>query len=72
MKTKQDEDEPSLECTKKFKQAQDNVKSIMGTEWLDEFMENMEECIKELTMTQGWNSRNTATNHSWHVNFLKQ
>ena len=45
--TKQDEDEALIKCTKRFKQAQDDMRSIMGTEWLDKFMENMEEHVSE-------------------------
>ena len=37
--TKQEDEELLIECTKRFKQAQDNVKSIVGTEWLEAFME---------------------------------
>ena len=47
LSTKQNEDEPLIECTKKFKQVQDNVKSIMGTECPDKFTENMEEHINK-------------------------
>ena len=44
---KQEEEEAPIEHTKRFKQAQDNVKSIVGTEWLCEFIENTEEFINE-------------------------
>ena len=45
---KKGEDEPPIECTKKFKQAKDDVESIMGTEWLDKITENMEEHINKI------------------------
>ena len=44
---KQEEDEPSMEHTKRFEQAQDNIKSIVGTQWLHKFIENTKECINE-------------------------
>ena len=44
LNAKQEEDKPLTEHTQKFKQEQDNVKSIMGTKWLDKFAENTEEC----------------------------
>ena len=44
---KQEEDEALIECTKQFEQAQENVKSIVGIEWLDKFMESAEECLNE-------------------------
>ena len=44
---KQDFEEPSIKHAKKFKQAQDNVKSLVGTEWLDKFVESTEECIDD-------------------------
>ena len=34
-----------MDHTKRFEQAQDNVKSIMGKDWLHNFVENTEECI---------------------------
>ena len=47
--TKQEDEEPLIKCTKRFKLAQDNVKSksIMGTEWLKQFMESTSECTQE-------------------------
>ena len=45
--TKQEEEEPLIEHMKRFKQAQDDVKSIVGTEWLDEFVKSTEECINK-------------------------
>ena len=47
LSTKQEEDEPLMEHTKRFEQAQDNVKSIVGTEWLFKFVKNAKECINE-------------------------
>ena len=45
--TKQEDEEPLIECTKKFKQALDNVKSVLRIEWLEKFAESMEECMSE-------------------------
>ena len=42
------EEAPSIEHTKRFKQAQDNVKSIVGTEWLCKFVESAEEHINKV------------------------
>ena len=47
LSTKQENEEAQIKCTKRFKWAQDNVKSIMGTEWLEKFVETTEECINE-------------------------
>ena len=47
LNTKQEEEEALIEHTKRFKQAQDNVKSIMGMELLHKFIENTEEFINE-------------------------
>ena len=48
LSTEQEEEEPSIKCMKRFEQAQDNIKSIMGTEWLHKFIKNVEECINEV------------------------
>ena len=45
--TKQEDEEPPIKCTKRFEQAQDNVKSIVGTEWLKQFVESTSECTQE-------------------------
>ena len=45
--TKQEDEEPPIEHTKRFKQAQDNIKSIVGTEWLEQFAESTSECTWE-------------------------
>ena len=45
---KQEEDEALIECTKRFQQAQDNVKSLVGTDWLHEFVENAKEFMNEV------------------------
>ena len=45
--TKQEEDKPSMECTKVQTGTKDNVKSIVNAEWLDKFAENTEEFIIE-------------------------
>ena len=42
---KQEDEESLNDYTKRFKQAQDNVKSIMGEDWLHHFTENTEEFI---------------------------
>ena len=42
--TKQEDEEPPIKSTKRFKQAQDDVKSIVGTEWLEQFVESTTEC----------------------------
>ena len=34
LNAKQEDEKVSIECTKRFKQAQDNIKLTMGTEWL--------------------------------------
>ena len=47
LNTKQEEDEALIEYTKQFKQAQDNFKSIVGTEWLEMFVESTSEHMQE-------------------------
>ena len=69
LSTKQEEEEPLIKHTKRFKQAQDNIKSIMGTEWLCKFVENTEQCINETETDIKKNSKKTAMSHSWHVQF---
>ena len=44
---KQEDGEPPIKCTKRFKQAQDNVKSIVGTERLEQFVESTSEHAQE-------------------------
>ena len=47
MNTKQEEEEALIECTKRFEQAQDDIKSIVGTEWSEKVAESTEECKSE-------------------------
>ena len=41
LNAKQEDEEPPFKHTKRFKQAQDNVKLIVGTKWLEHFAESI-------------------------------
>ena len=41
----QEDEESSMDCTKRFEQVQDNVKSIVGKDWSHNFVENTKEHI---------------------------
>ena len=47
LNTKQEEEEALMECARRFEQAQDNVKSIVGTEWLHKFVKIAEQCVNK-------------------------
>ena len=46
--TNQEDEEPLIKHTKRFKQIQDNVKSIVETEWLEQFVESTAEHMWEM------------------------
>ena len=69
LSTKQQEEEPLIEHAKRLEQAQNDVKSIVGTAWLHKFVKNAEECINEAQDNVKKNSKKAVTSHSWHVHF---
>ena len=57
MTTKQDNDKGTVDCTKRFKQQQDNAESIMGKKWLDTFIESTSDCANKMSATKKQDSK---------------
>ena len=70
--TKQEEDEPLIQCTKKFKQVQDDVKSIVHAEWLKKLQRTQKNASMKQTMTSKKNSKRQVVSHLWHMHFKVQ
>ena len=68
--TKQEDDEGTVECTKRFKQQQDNVDSIMGKEWTETFTESTSECTNENDATKKKDLKDKDGNSFQHFIFL--
>ena len=71
LNTKQQEEEAPIECTKRFEQAQDNMKSIVRTEWLHQFVESTEQCINKTNGDVQDKLKENSASHLWYMHFKK-
>ena len=69
LSTKQEEEEPSIEHTKRFKQGQDNVKSIVEKNGCTSLSRMQKNTSTKHKMTSRTNAKKTAMSHLWHTHF---